>query len=379
MATDAEIAAALSGSLGPVVMRYRFEQRTAVNVYQADITTAIEGCSIDLDNDRPISRTASMTIRASSLPAAFDPDNDHIAVFAELLVNGTYERFQLGLFLLDDVTEIPMPNGQLVWNANGSSLELAVLDKYTVTSFTVAAGERYIDAAIAVLLAAGLATNIAASTLTLPVPHTWPPQTPYGQIVNDLLFGANYFPVYADAMGIMSSRPRLTPSTEIPVVSYSTAAEPRMVRATFERRRTRALYPNRFTVTNHDPTRAPSSIVAVNDDPDSPVSTVVKGIVTSTDIDGSMVPNDATAIAIGSYETQKAATNALAGTLRTHPDPRRGNQEYYEVTIESQEVATLWRVVNWALDCSPGAEMTHGIARASEVDVSAGVLVGTCP
>ena len=48
-ASDARVDVALAGSRGPVVLSYRFERRTKLNVYQGDVTTAFvaSGCRID--------------------------------------------------------------------------------------------------------------------------------------------------------------------------------------------------------------------------------------------------------------------------------------------------------------------------------------------
>jgi len=375
--TDAEIADALSGRHGPVAMRFRFEQRTLWNEFVQDLDAAVilNVGEIIVDNTRAVVWTCDLRVRPQLLPATFDPDTDHFAIFAEAfagqyLGTGEWVPFQLGLYSMDEVRATPSANNQEAWDVRAADVSLLLFEKYTQVSYTVAAGARFTDTVYALITGLGLRAQITDSGLTLPVARTWPSNTPYGTIVNALLKAINYHPAFADNEGIVTSTPRLAPSTETADVAYTTEAEPRMIRPGFQRLRNRNLYPNRVTVVNRDANRAPFAVEGINDDPDSLVSTVVKGSVTSIEVDGSLVPSTAVAAAVASYELQAAAGEAERGTLSTHPDPRRGPRDFYEITFEGAEVATLWRSLGWRLALRTGTKMDHQIARASQVDVT---------
>lgn len=375
--TDAEISDALSGRHGPVAMRFRVEHRTLGNEFIQDLDDAIilNVGEVLVDNTRAIVWTCTLRVRPQLLPATFDPDTDHFAIFADVfagqyLGTGEWVPFQLGLYSMDQVREAPSANNQEAWDVQAADVGLLLFEKYTQESYTVAAGARFTDTVYALITGLGLRAQITDSALTLPVARTWPSNTPYGAIINALLKAINYFPAYADNEGIITSTPRLAPSTETADVAYTTAAEPRMIRPGFQRLRNRNLYPNRVTVVNRDANRAPFAVEGINDDQDSLVSTVVKGAVLSIEVDGSLVPSTAVAAAVAAYELQAAAGEAERATLSTHPDPRRGPRDFYQVTFEGAEVATLWRALGWRLALRTGTKMDHQIARASQVDVT---------
>lgn len=375
--TDEEIADALAGLSGPVSIRYRYEQRDHTFTFQNDLTDAVEDASVTLDNHRAITRTARFRIRATSLPADFDPDNDHVAVFAELRVINQYVRYPLGLFHLDSIREIPTPNGNEMWESTGADVIIHLFESTTTQPYIIPAGTLYTAEVERLLLAVGLRSNIAPSTLRTPVAFTWAPDKSFGEIVNDLLTGINYFPIWADAEGVATSRRRLDPYAEPQAVSYTTADEPRMVRPEFTRQRERGRYTNRVIVTISDPARARASVQVTNDDDDSPISTVNKHAVTSSGINADRIVDTAMMAEVGAYLLRDASANAQLSTLGTHPDPRRQAHEFYSVTLENSEVESPWRAEGWTYDCRTGATMQHQLGRASRVDVTTEELTVT--
>lgn len=378
--SSAEIADALSGRHGPVALRFRYEQRDHNNVYQADITSAVDGGGVTLDNERAIVWTAQLKIRPSRLPADFDEDTDHVAIFAEVLAGqvlgtGEWIRYQLGLYNLDTIREVPSPNGNLVWDCQAADVSIHLWEKYTQAPYTVAAGANIVEAVADLVTAAGLRSAIAPSTQVTAVSRTWPANVSYGEIANALLGAINYHPLFASSEGVLQSRERIDPALETAAVTYTTEAEPRMIRPGFTRSRSRNLAQNRLTITNRDASRAPTSTEGTNNDPDSPISTVIKGAVQSGDIDGSLVPNDTLAAAIVTYELQAIAGAARPAVHITHPDPRRGPREYYRLTVETSEVSSLWRVLGWSFPLQTGGAMQHTLARADHVDIATVKLV----
>lgn len=68
--------------------------------------------------------------------------------------------------------------------------------------------------------------------------------------------------------------------------------------------------------------------------------------------------------------------DAQKGTLNTFPDPRRQPHEYYLVTIEDDEVATLWRANRWRIALENSSEMQHAVGRASALATSIVIQLG---
>lgn len=377
--TDAQIEDALAGRRGPVAIRYRFEQRTHAFDFQADVTSAIEAASITLTNSTTVTRTATFSIRRAMLPATFDLDNDHIAVFAELLVpeaGNQYARFALGLFHLDRINDHISPNGNQLLDASGADVTIHLLENSISQPYSIPAGSLYTDEVEKLIIANGLLANVQPSTLRTPSLFTWPAGKAHMDIINDLLQGINYYSIWADGTGVCTSHDRGNPSQQVPDVAYSTADDSvHMIRPDFQRQRQRARFTNRVTVAMQDAARAPASVQVTNDDDDSLVSTVNKHAVTATQLSADRTPNQQLMFDIGAWELRDAAIQAQIAALQTHPDLRRGAHEYYRLTIEGEEAASLWRVEGWNLGLQTGATMNHTIGRASQVDVTEEVLV----
>lgn len=374
--TDAEIADSLSGLRAPVVIRYRYEQRDHDFTFQADVTAAVESCSISLDNNRAVLRTAQFVIRPHLLPDDFDEDNDHIAVFAEVLsARSQYVSYSLGLFHLASIDDRPQPNNNEIWGVQGADVGIHLFEHSFSYPYSIPAGTLYTDAINAILALVGLRNTIEPSTLRTPVAFTWAPDAQYGTIVNDLLEGMNFYPCWADREGKITSRQRINPYLEDVAVTYSSTDEPRMIRPVFSRTRERGRYMNRVIVTLKDPARTPASVQVTNDDDDCPVSTVRKEAITSNTVATDRIANAALMTDVASFLLRDAAIKAQVGMLATHPDPRRDAHEFYTVTIETTEVASPWRVEAWDYPCVTGATMQHRIGRNDQVDLTELVLV----
>lgn len=371
------IAEALSGVRGPVVTRHRFEWRTLGFDFVADITEAVDAMtgSVELDNNRAVVRTASLKIYPDSLPSNFDEDHDHIAIFQDLMIDGTWESFSLGLYRIDEYRDVSRPNARRHWEASLAGVSTHLFEYEIDQPYVLPAGSLYTDAAAALVEACGLANNIFPSTLTTPIPLAWPIGSSRGQIVNDLMEGINYFDVWSDAQGRICSRERVNPMLENIAVDYTTAEEPRMIRPDFYDTHTNARATNRCICSIKTAARAPSSIRATNDYPDSAVSTVAKGSISAEDITADRMASVQIMEDSAEYAVRDAAVKAHQGSLSTHPDPRREAHEFYLLTIEDVEIETRWRCESWRLDLRPGATMEHTIGHCEEFPVTIEVLV----
>lgn len=366
----------LSGRYGPVVIRHRFELLNTELEPIADISSAVEQASINLDNGRAIVRTCQLGLRPQELPSAFGEDTDRLAVYAEALVGAAWIRMPLGVFVLDRVNEVLTPRGNERWHAQGVDLSSRLWESEISQPYTLPAGSNYVEAVAAICQALGLGTHLEASPYATPARFVWAPGTTRGAIANDLLMGINYYPIWATADGLMRSRERLDPYTETSSITYSTERTPRMVHyGGITRARERGRFINRAIVSVTDPGRAPAAVQVTNDDQDSVVSTVNKDAITVQNVPGDRIVNTTVMAAVGASILRDAAAKAQTATLLTFPDPRRDAHEFYTVEIDDREESTPWRAEAWTYECRTGATMTHRIARANRVDVSTEVLV----
>lgn len=376
--TDAEIADALAGRYSDVTVRYRFEQRDHHFQFIADLSLAVESCIIELDNtSRGPNRTAVFKLRPANLPVGFDVEYDHITVFAEVLAGGyptgtaQWVRYALGIFCCDYPEEMHMPNDRQneLWTCKGVDTSIHLLETNTSEIYTVAAGTPYTDAVAVILNDLNLPYAISASARVVPINFSWDVGVTYLEIINDLLInGLNYFPIWPDEYGIFRSRPRGQPWAEPTAVVYSSMWEPRMIRPGFAKRRARARFANRCLVATHDPKRTVQAGLAVNDDPLSRVSTLVKGVITQVDLSGDRSADAQIMSDIAAWTLYDADAMGTTATLQTNPDPRRTAHETYQLFIEDVESGSFWRVNKWRLDTTrPGVTMTHELSRVQPI------------
>ncbi len=167
------LANALSGTSAPIVIRYRFEQRTQTNVFERALDGGRIGGRISLDNDRAITRTCVLTFDQSALPPTFNFLTSYVAVFAEVLVDGAFERIQLGLFRLTDPVETDDPSTNDLVGFNGADVSYLLNKGKTTATYEVAAGSNYITEIEAIITARALSHDLPANVATTPIVFTW--------------------------------------------------------------------------------------------------------------------------------------------------------------------------------------------------------------
>lgn len=378
-ASDAEIEDALAARYGATLLRFRFAQRTAFFGFIADLTRAFDGSAEtnNLASGAPL-RTATFSVDPVYLPSGFDPASDFVGVTAEVYAGGEWNEFPRGLFRLDVPEEELSPNATEAWTIQATDLTTLMQRARIAQPLTIPVGTNYITAVEDQVDAVGLAHNFPATALVLPVDRTHPPGTSRATIMNRLLRDINFFDAWPDLRGVFTSRERLSPSAEAPSAIYATTgAHAGMIRPPFRRSRDNTRFDNRIAMVIDDPNRAPGYALRVNDDPSSPISTVTIGeTVTSPPLSGGGVASVAVADVIVDYELKDRASRALTGTLRTRYDPRRDAHEFYELTIESFEAATLWRVNSVRETFSIDDDMEHALGRAAAITTSFVITVG---
>lgn len=367
--SEEDLANALSGRYGTVSARFRYFQADNLNGPLADITEAVVACSVQLENDRVVLRTANFTLRDSMMPADFDYLESNVAVFVDVKITDEWWRFQLGLFRLDAPDESLGFRDNDVVTVNASDISVLLMQPSVGEAYTVAAGTQYIDAVAVIIDLLDLRHNLPAVTFATPIDFTWQPKTSYLAIINDLLSGINHFDLWADVYGVLTTRERVAPVDDVQAVAYRTSQEPRMIRGKLPRQKTSVRPPNRIIAAIKDPLRSPSAGVAENVDPASPSSTSnVEISVQEYNVD--RIVNTAIATDWAAYEVRVRTGKGETANLATHLDPRREAHEVYLLTYYDHEVETLWRVAGWSITLSTGAAMVHKLERALTLSVA---------
>lgn len=365
---------ALTGRSGPVSYAFRFERRTIANQFLEDVTPAFLGGSIEANNDRDVFRTATFTVDANAVDdrgnaVTIDPLADHIAVFMDLLVDGSYTLgLPMGLFALNVPRKRFEPGGE-TWEIAASDNGIHLMEATTTVSYTVAASANYItgaNAVKAILDALGLAHALPTTALTLPVARTWPAGTPWLRVVNDLLHAANMYSLWFDASGIARTRTTDDLSTTTPNVTY-TGEDFVLIPIAEEAETTRLA--NQVVAVVNDPSQAPLTSTRTNADPDSPISTVSLGR-TITRVLSAEAADQTTLDAIADNYLRNEAGLYRRATLLTSIDPRRDAHEVYEVTVDGVYTAERWWARNWRVQLDIGAQHMHTLGKVERVVAS---------
>lgn len=368
--SDDDLASVLSGQRTTVSVAFQFWQATNNNAPIQDLTEAFvtRACSITLNNDNLVARTASFGIRQSLLPANFDFTSSNVAVMALVFISGRWWRFQLGLFRLDQPGETLGFEGNDVVQVSASDIGVLLLQPRSGSPYTIPAGTNYITAAETVIDGLGLRHVLPPTSYVTPIDFTWQPKVPYVTIINDLLKGIDHFQIWSDVYGVLRTRSRQSPSDQVEAVAYRTSQEPRMIRAPMQRQKTAVRPPNRIITAIHDPLRSPAAGVAENVDPASPSSSV-NVEVSLQEINVDKIQGTLLAAEYAAYEVRVATGKGETASLLTHPDYRRMEHETYVLTYYDHESETKWRVQGWSLPLGAGAVMTHKLERAPSLSV----------
>lgn len=371
MTTDATITSVLSGQSGAVDMRFRYERQTKAGVVLGDCTEAVQTSGVDLDNTRAVRRSAMLTIDPSQ--ATIDPINECIAITMEVLIDGAYESFPMGLYRITTPEEQFGSNNRRLWSVQAADLNSVLLENSPSAPQNVLASVNYMGAVGSLLTSLGLRFSLPTVTYETPTIFTWPAQTPYLDIINDLLWAINYYPIAPDASGVFTTRERVDPATWTEAIHYQTS---QMAVEPFTRKRDRTHYANRVTVKVEDPSRTPAAATWNNNDTNSAISQASTGQIVLQTLSGGRVPEVAAdggvavAGAIASSELRDLAGREMTATLNTVLDPRRDQQENYRLTIDSIESGSLWRVQGWRTELKTGAVMQHTLQRAIAITVN---------
>jgi hypothetical protein len=367
MATAQEIAAALAASSGASSIRFRFEQRSIANGLMADLTKAVTSATITMNNDRAINRAATFEIDATQLPATFTAPGSFIAVWMDVMISGSYEPIQIGLFRADRPKRTYTPEGGQTWSLEASDLAAVLMDSKITATYTVPATSNYIDAVRGLLNDVGLSHNFGNTVDLTPIAFSWPPRTPRYTIASNLLAGINWFSPWPDATGVFTSRERADPATLAADVIFYTEQEPRMVRVPYAVVEDYTRGPNRYTVATQDPARATVAATRENRYPPSPISTVTLGTELFDQATVDWIVSAATASNYADYMLRDAVARSRVATLQSWLDPRRGPHEIYQLFVSGVEFGSLWRADSWRFTCTTGAKMEHSIGQVQTI------------
>lgn len=326
-----------------------------------------------------------MSFSGTFSPAATDVDGRPMAINwltdeiqPVMIVNGL--PYPLGVFI-PTTQSLSVDTGSRV-NIQAYDRCQRVLDTNSAAPVYWPRGTLYLDAVEQLLSASGINTVFTTpNTAVFAEPREdWDAGTPYLTIVNDLLAEINYRPLFFDENGAAVLEPVSIPEAAQIRHTLDDADPETMVVLPITRTNDTFSAPNKFIVFCANPEKSENMVaVAVNDNPQSPISTVRRGreIVSVSTVDNIASQTELQAYAdrlrndsLLTGETVTVSTGLLPGwcvgdAVAMHQRPRvwveytkRGKRLVKDPGFNAIGVSR-----SYDMELIPGGKMTHTIER----------------
>lgn len=280
--------------------------------------------------------------------------------------DGNWISFPLGIFLLSTPTKRDEVNGVYREIEAYDGLTILNDDKFT-SRYYIPAGKKYTDAVIEILISAGISKfNITDSSKTLATPIEFAIGTSKLEAINSLLEAINYTQIWVDSRGYFTASPYVAPSDR--AIDYEYLDDDvSVIYNGIEEELDYFGVPNVWVVTQSNPEKEPLVSVKVNDNPDSPTSTVNVGrnIVDFREVDD--IADQAT---LDAY-TERIAFEAsqVYGRLRfkTALMPFHEYMDILRVKYSPLNIDDKFSEVGWKMILRAGGEMEHEVRKVVSV------------
>lgn len=184
------------------------------------------------------------------------------------------------------ITGLPQSPTRLYGKAK-KSIEVNILDKTHILarnrvlqSYVLMPGDNVVEKVIELIQDTGeTSISIPASDMTARTMQVWGIDATRLRIINDMLSSIDYFAIWADGNGTFRSEPYKRPQDR-PVAAAFIAGERAIHSSVWKREQDIANVPNVFIAESPGDADEPGLFaIAINDDPNSPYSTVHRGVV----------------------------------------------------------------------------------------------------
>lgn len=246
----------------------------------------------------------------------------------------------------------------------GTSRELRLVDKLTVIrddvlieTLQVPAGANIITAVVGQIQATGeTRITVTESDAVLTNPLTWDPGTPRLRVVNDLLTAAGYWALWTDRHGLFRVEPYILPADR-PVVREFVEGETSIHSADWEFELGLWEATNTVVMTSQaDEEGNFWTVHAIDDNPDSPTSTVNMGRVLNPIVEENVEASSEADLQAQANRRLIDNSNVIGKLSVTHlPVPVWYNDA---VWFRSQGFESRATVTTMSLDLTPGALMS---------------------
>lgn len=272
--------------------------------------------------------------------------------------NTGWVDFPLGVFLLSSPTRKD-DEASVHRDIEAYDLTLILRDDKFLDRHTIVEGTLYYDALVDIFVSAGIKHyNIEWTDKVLSRTIEFESGTEKIVAINDLLSQLNYTPIFVDADGYFVSRLYVSPSDRAADYSYIDDLES-VTLIGAEEELDLFNVPNVFNVVRTNEEEPPLISTYVNDNPDSPLSTVNRNrnIVDHREID-----NIADQEALDAY-TQRIAFEAsqVYGRIRFNTSlmPFHGYADVLDIRYQRLNLEGKYLELNWSMELAVGGKMSH--------------------
>lgn len=365
-----------------MVVDYRFERRTKTFQFLEDVTPAVLGCSISLDNSRAILRTAKFTIdakavtwdglpgQAVSSPVVINPLADYLVPWHRIN-NGTHWiETPMGLYLLG-WPQKQSDGGAETWQVDANDLGIVLagiisggMDGWiasVITSVSQKLQQMIVNNGLRAVIAPPAVGGdvLGADILYQPWSSTLLAE------LGDLATADGMYPPWFNRVGVGVSASVRDLAVRTPDVEYRDG-DGGVVVTPWQESGDVTLVANTIVAIADEITRStPLTSTAVNDSPASSISTVRLGRVIERVVRPKGVGDQAALDAVAMAELRAASMLNRKVTLTTPVDPRRDAHESYRVYASGFSDGLLFGVDSWAMTL--GGMMTHQVSALTKL------------
>jgi hypothetical protein len=343
--------------VGSVQLTPKLYRATIDGERREDISAIVRSGKVTYDQDRETQMSFACVV---SDPSAVEPYQDFLAPELTLTYpDGHVVTEPLGLYAVAPPRRDASPQ-QTKGTLDGRDLGWILSSATVASPYTIAAGSNCMDAVAALIASVGITRySLPATAHVFDADTTWPPGTRKLRIASDILGGIGMYVLYMRRDGWLTTMPRRTLIEAEPAVRYATPAESyvRVVRSQILEPDVSRIY-NTITVMRDDPTKATIYATAINDDPESPVSTTSTGLALAPPepIRVQTLSSQTEADALARSLLEEAAAVYTKLTLTTSPDPSRNPHEVYELAVSNAAgdvAAGKWWCSGWQIGFTP--------------------------
>lgn len=332
--------------------------------------------TISHDTTKAVHRAITLRMLGNVI---IDPLQDMLRVHYRLLApDGGWLEWTIGTFLML-IPDREINAGFTFLQVKGADLTQLLVDAAVATTWSVSAGQSYLNAITNVIDSYGgsyhFNIQIPDPYVQVPATLSWDAGTSRLKIVNDLLEAINYHDLWCDENGTLRSDPIPLYAQVTPSYTFDTAGASLLGYPVLQQINLNEAY-NQFLVVGSDPRVALFrgqplfhyktffNYLYENTDPSSPISTV-NWHPKLKKIDDHSIPNDAVAAQRAKIEAQKSAFVYSTVTFNTFPWPVSQNLDIYGFAIDTPDEGLRtgkYLEIGWSMACATGASTAHQVA-----------------